>query len=154
SNNDRMVINDSTPNNDNGGNAIQLFKTTGPVTVDGNTMSHNRATSHDYGMDGGGVEIYGASNTLIEHNVITDGENISESGTDSGVQCANNEFVRNIAYGGPGHPYGHAVGIYMRCGKDMLVANNTFDDIDYWQVVIELSSGFSASVDGFTMINN
>jgi hypothetical protein len=153
--NDRMVVNDTTnSNNDNGGNAIQLFKTTGPLTVSGNEMYNNRADSYDYGKDGGAVEIYGASNSTITDNVMWNNENISETGTDSNVQCQNNVFDHNVAFGGPGHPYGHAVGLYMRCGQNMLIAYNTLDGIDYWQIVIELSSGYSASVAGMQVLNN
>jgi hypothetical protein len=36
----------------------------------------------------------------------------------------------------------------------MLVANNSFDDIDWWVFDISQSSGYSGSIDGLTIENN
>ena len=83
-NNDRMLVNDATPGNDNGANAIQFYKTYGSTLVSGNVAHGNRATSHDYGYDGGAFEIFGASDLDIQGNVVWDNMNILETGTNCG----------------------------------------------------------------------
>jgi hypothetical protein len=57
----QMIRNDRTdPDNDNGAVAVALFASDNTVSY--NRMENCRAPSFDYGMDGGGVEIYGKVN--------------------------------------------------------------------------------------------
>ena len=80
--NDRLVVNDGTPDNDFGANGIILHETTGNVLIGGNSFSHNRGASRDYGTDGGAVEIWAASNAMVTDNVMVDNENVMETGTE------------------------------------------------------------------------
>ncbi len=157
-NNDRMLVNDATPGNDNGANAIQFYKTYGSTLVSGNVAHGNRATSHDYGYDGGAFEIFGASDLDIRGNVVWDNMNILETGTNSGVPCANNRFTDNVAYGGNDKsqvPLGAvATGLILRCATNMLIANNSFDDIDWWVFDIQQSGGYSGALSGLRILNN
>jgi parallel beta-helix repeat protein len=149
---DKMLVNDTTPGNDSGAVGIVFLKTAGPILATNNDVWANRALSFDYGWDGAAFEIYGASGVTIKGNRAWDNEAILETGTDSGVQCSNNSFVRNVAWGGT--TQGRSYGITLRCAQDMLVANNTIVDVYQWIYAISTSSGYSARIDGLRIINN
>ncbi len=149
-----MVVNDSAPGNDSGAVGINFLKTTGALTARGNTLYNNRAPSHDYGYDGGAFEIYGASNVTITGNTSWNNEDILETGTDGGSQCSNNVFTRNVAWSASTAPMGDALGLTLRCAQNMLIANNTFSDIDYWTFDINTTSGYSGSINGLRIVNN
>jgi parallel beta-helix repeat protein len=151
---DSMVVNDSAPYNDNGAVGINFLKTTGALTATGNTLYNNRAPSHDYGNDGGAFEIYGASNVTIDGNTSWNNQGILETGTDDGVQCHDNVFTRNVAWGASTAPVGNALGLTLRCAQNMLVANNTISDIDYWIFDINTTSGYSGSIANLRIVNN
>jgi hypothetical protein len=124
-----------------------------------NTISGNRGKSYDYNYDGSAFEIYGASGITMTENVMWNNQATLETGT-SGNACADNVFSRNVAYGGNDKslvtsPSAALVsGIHLRCGTRMLIANNVFDDLDYWVYDINVSSGFSGSIDAFRIVNN
>jgi hypothetical protein len=155
-----MVVDDTTGGNDTGANALQFFKTTGAVAVRRNRMYGNRAPSHDYGYDGGAVEIYASSDLTISENLIWNNQNVVETGTESGIECANNRFLRNVAWGGNDKslvaPRGPLVnGLLLRCARNMLVANNTFEDLDYWVYDVAVGdSKYAGSIEGLTIRNN
>jgi len=111
---------------DVGGEGIALVKSVGHVTVSGNTIWGNRAVSSDWGYDGAAFSIYAASNWTITDNVTWDNRNVMETGTDANrTPCDNNTFVRNVNYAAT--TVDRTVGMVLRCGSNMLVANNTFD---------------------------
>ena len=123
-----------------------------------NTIHGNRAPSYDYGYDGGAFEIYGSSGATMAGNRIWDNQDVIETGTD-GAPCANNIFARNVAWGGNNKSVvslrGPQVnGIILRCGQNMLIANNTFQDLDYWVYDISASGGFAGNISGFKIENN
>jgi hypothetical protein len=151
--NDRMVVNTVGGNDDRGANAIVLHRTNGPLMISGNRMWNNRATSYDYGYDGGAVEIYSASGATISGNRMWNNENVIETGSDGTNGCNDNEFVRNVAYGGA--RTGPTMGLILRCAADMLVANNTFSELDRFVFDITANaSSFGASIEGLTLRNN
>jgi parallel beta-helix repeat protein len=157
-NNTGMVVNDPAPGTDWGAVGISFLHTVGPLVARNNTIHGNRAQSDDYGYDGGAFEIYGSSGATMASNRIWDNQDVLETGTD-GVQCANNVFVRNVAWGGNNKalvtPRGPQVnGIILRCGQNMLIANNTFQDLDYWVYDISASGGFAGNIAGFKIENN
>jgi hypothetical protein len=150
---DRMLRNTETPTDDDaGGDAVVLERTTGPLLVVGNRIWGNRARSRDYGWDGGAFSIYGASRTWIVGNVAWDNENVLETGTDSGRSCARNVFLRNVARGGA--TQGRAYGMFLRCATDMLVAHNTLVDLDFAFSLGPDSEAYSGESDGLTILNN
>ena len=150
--NDRMVVNTVGGNDDRGANAVVLHHTNGPLTIRANRMWNNRALSHDYGYDGGAVEIYAASGATITSNVMWNNENVIETGTD-GTACDSNAFVRNIAYGGS--KTGPTMGLILRCASNMIVANNTFSDLDRFVFDVTASaSSFGGSIEGLKIRNN
>jgi parallel beta-helix repeat protein len=157
-NNTGMVVDDPTPGNDWGAVGISFLHTVGPLVARGNTIHGNRGQSDDYGYDGGGFEIYGASGVTMTSNTIYDNQDVLETGTD-GAACSGNVFSRNVAWGGNNKslvaPRGPQVnGIILRCGASMLIANNTFEDLDYWVYDITTGGGFAGSIDGFRIENN
>ncbi len=157
-NNTGMVVDDPAPNNDTGAVGISFLHTVGPLVARGNTIHGNRAPSDDYGYDGGAFEIYGSSGDTMTGNSIWDNQDVLETGTD-GAACTGNVFTRNISWGGNNKalvaPRGPLVnGIILRCGAGMLIANNVFEDMDYWVFDITTGGGFAGSINGFRIENN
>jgi hypothetical protein len=150
---DRMITNTVGGNDDTGAAGVGFVHTTGAILAKGNRLWANRAPSHDYGRDGGAFEIYAASNVTMTENVMWDNEGVLESGTDSGVACANNVFTRNTAY--DNNPDEINQGLYLRCASNMLIANNTFHNLDWWVYAIDLgSTTYSGAIDGIKIVNN
>ena len=84
---------------------------------------------------------------------------ILETGTNNGYPCANNKFTDNIAYGGNDKSVvptgvGLSLGILLRCASNMLIANNTIDDLDYWVYDIQQNGNFVGSLAGLHIQNN
>ena len=158
--NRRMLRDDPTPSTDFGAVGIGFLHTTGPIRASGNRIYGNRAPSHDYGYDGSGFEIFGASGVAMTGNVIYDDQTILETGkSSSDPGCSGNSFTRNVAYGGndkstsrSGGP--QVLGLQLRCAENMLVANNTFYDLDDWIYRIAYDSRFAGSLDGLRVLNN
>jgi parallel beta-helix repeat protein len=154
--NDGMLRNtpsDVDPHDDAGATAIGFLKSTGAVVASGNLVWGNRAPSHDYTWDGSAFDIYGASNVTITDNVMWDNENVLETGTDSGLRCRDNRFVRNVAWGGT--TQGRSWGMFLRCAEGMLVANNTLVALEGFAFSIGYDSAtFSGSIDGLRVTNN
>ena len=154
-NNDQMMTN--TPdvaNDDVGAIAVGIVRTTGHVLFSGNLIWGNRAPSYDYGWDGGGFDIYAASNWTITNNVIWDNENVLETGTDAAkTPCANGSFTHNLNYAAT--TVGRTYGMVLRCGTDMLVADNTFDGIQEFVFALSHNKGsWGGSIDGLRILNN
>jgi hypothetical protein len=63
------------------------------VELASNTISGHVATSPDFGVDGAAIEIYGATNALIHHNVATDNQTFTELGR---AGTANNTYHDNL----------------------------------------------------------
>jgi parallel beta-helix repeat protein len=154
--NDQMLRNTPSsvdPNDDAGATGIGFLKTTGHVVASGNYVWGNRAPSYDYTWDGSAFDIYGASNVTITDNVTWDNENVFETGTDPGLACRDNVFARNVSYGAT--TQGRSWGAFIRCGTDMIVANNTFVGIEGFVFSIGTdSSRFSGALDGLEVVNN
>ena len=149
--NDSMIVDDPAPDNDYGANGIVWHKVTGATVAVGNQLWGNRASSHDYGTDGGAFEIWGSSNVEIEGNVAWDNDNVVETGSD-GPECRNISFRRNVAYA-----VNFGVGLILRCASDSLIANNVFDGLrNYAFELSDRSSGtsFARSIDGLRIVDN
>lgn len=148
----RMVVNTVGGDDDRGANAIVFYRSSGPTTVVDNLIWNNRATSYDYGTDGEAFNIYAASGIWFEGNHLWNNEAVLETGTD-GADCANNTFVRNTASGGL--KTGSTMGMILRCARNMLVANNTYYDLDSF--VFDVNGGataFGGSIEGLRILNN
>jgi len=154
---DQMVRNTPTSVNahdDTGAVGIGFVRSTGNVLASGNRIWGNRAVSYDYGWDGSAFEIYGASNVTMTDNVAWDNENILETGTDKGgLACANNVFARNVDYAAT--TQGRSWGMFLRCALGMVVAHNTFHDVEGFVFSIGYdSANFSGAIDGLRVVDN
>jgi nitrous oxidase accessory protein NosD len=149
-----MVVNDATPGNDRGANAIVLYLTTGHVDVADNEIHGNRAPSHDYVYDGGAFEIFGASDVAIHDNVVWDNENVMETGTDGSHPCDRIVFTRNVAYGAA-TVAGRALGLILRCASNSTFAFNTLAGLDHFVFDVAASGqAFGGSIDGLRIHDN
>jgi hypothetical protein len=151
--NNGMIVNDATPYNDRGANAVVFFRTTGTITASGNRIWGHRALSTDYGYDGGAFEVYSASNVVMTKNVIYNNQNALETGSDGSVGCSNLRYTRNVTYGGAdgGAP---SEGLILRCASDSLVANNTFYDLSRFVFYINGGGAFAGGIENLRIRNN
>jgi hypothetical protein len=148
---DSLIVDDPAPDNDFGANAIIWHKVTGSTVARDNQVWANRASSHDYGTDGGAFEIWASSNMLITGNTVWDNVNVVETGTD-GAPCANITFARNVAF-----VTTRGVGLILRCAEDSLIANNVLDRMEHYAFELsDASSGnhFAGSISGLQIVNN
>ena len=136
-----MIRDTPQQNDDFGGTGVGLFETTGhpgPL-VDGNTIAHNFAPSHDYGIDGGAFDLFQAGDATLSHNLIYNNENVLETGAGSpGSQCADNVFTDNAVSGRTStSTLKLSVGMILRCATNMRITNNRFRKLDHWVFDIE-----------------
>jgi parallel beta-helix repeat protein len=125
-----------------GQEGINFYKSTGTVTVESNTLWDN----------GTHFEVYGASRLVFRDNVTHDGQ-VMETGTGDGLPCADNIFVRNVAYRG----HRQSSGMILRCAQNMLVAHNVFDGFDEFAFdVIDGLQGvpYGGSVEHLRIVDN
>lgn len=154
--NDEMTLN--TPpevlmHDDYGATGIAFNKTTGRIIAANNRIWGHRALSYDYGWDGSGLEIWGASNVTMTDNILWDNENVLETGTDGTMGCYNNKFVRNVAYAATSE--GRSYGVFLRCAENMIVAHNTLYGL--YQFAFTVSHYFGAhghSIENLRVFNN
>lgn len=67
-----------------------------------NTISGHYATSPDFGDDGSAIEVYGATNAQIHHNVTQDNQTFAELGR---AGTASNTFYDNLITSAQNHRY-------------------------------------------------
>ena len=153
--NDRMIVNTTSPSNDDhGANGVIFLETTGATLASGNQLWGNRAPSHDYGYDGSAFEIYGASDVTITANTMWNNKQVMETGTD-GRACNNLTFTRNVAWSAT-TVSGWARGLLFACASNSLVAFNTLDGFDISDVSIVYSAGYKyqGSLSGLKVEDN
>lgn len=129
-----------------GANATNFYHATGPALVANNRIWNNRARSATYGADGGAFEVYGSTGLTYSGNVVWDGENVMELGTDGPPNSVT--FVRNVAYRPSTSTAvvpGRSQGILVRACHACLYANNTFIDLDDWTFLV-VTSNFTAGL--------
>ena len=153
--NDKMMVN--TPGgggDDVGAIGVGITRTTGHSVISGNLIWGNRAPSYDFGWDGGAMDIYAASNWTFTNNVTWDNENVFESGTDSAkTPCDGNVFTHNLNYAAT--TQGRTYGMILRCGSNMLVANNTFVGMQNFVFALSDNEGtWGGSIAGLRLLNN
>lgn len=166
--NDALIRNnpaaDTTGEGDFGATGIGFYlvaATPGPV-ADANTVSDNRAPSYDYGWDGSGIEIFGASRLTLTGNKLANNDTALESGTSgpTGPACLDNVFRGNLVTGNPDRSAGHQVskGLILRCGKKMQVTENTLRLTDWFALSLveedPLFGGTDAQVEGTDIFGN
>ncbi|MFC6023748.1 right-handed parallel beta-helix repeat-containing protein [Plantactinospora solaniradicis] len=94
-NNNRMTVNDPGGDDDYGAFGILLHGLR--TEVAGNRISGSEAFSHDYGRDGGAVEIFGGRYNVIHHNLAVDNVAFAELG---GAGTHGNSYAYNVVRSG------------------------------------------------------
>jgi hypothetical protein len=126
----------------------------GPVFRD-NTVTRNFGPSTDYGVDGGGMEIYDASNTTVTGNRFSDNDGVMETGTGNGGGCSNNVFTSNTATARSSSVgMDSNTGLVLRCAANLLVRDNTFTDLDNFTFLLASGGEFAGKIDGLRIESN
>lgn len=89
--NNRMLAGTTGPNDDNGAFGVLLHGD--GALVARNTIVGSDAASRDYGRDGAAIEVYGARNSSIRHNVAIDNNAFTELGN---PRSAGNTYQSNV----------------------------------------------------------
>ena len=148
--NNQIYQNDRVVDSGRAGIGITFYRTTGPVTAEGNLIWENHTTGS---ADPAGVafEVYAASNITMTGNILWENKTILETGTDqSKTPCDNITFTRNVAFRNNWQQ-----GLILRCASNSLIAHNTFDGLDNFAFNISHNHGtYGASVSGLRIQNN
>jgi hypothetical protein len=112
-----------------------------------NTVLRNFGPSTDYGVDGGGVEIYDSANTTITGNTFSDNDGVMETGSGKGGTCADNVFSDNRVTGRTGSSGPESSpGMVLRCATRMVVKGNSFTDLDAFVFLFAADEPYAGSV--------
>ncbi|WP_250037315.1 right-handed parallel beta-helix repeat-containing protein [Paractinoplanes maris] len=154
---DRIIQNTDPDDDDFGGYGLSAtFITANPGPVfRNNTVRRNYGPSTDYGIDGGGIEIYDAANTTITGNTFETNDGVMETGTGNGGGCAGNVFSNNKAIGGSGpEGFENDTGLVLRCAAGLTVSGNTFSDMSKFTFLLATGSDFAGSIEGVKITGN
>ncbi|GAA4603001.1 parallel beta-helix repeat protein [Actinoplanes octamycinicus] len=152
---DRIIHNTAAPLDDFGGYGLAatfVEDDPGPVFRN-NTVTHNLGPSTDYGVDGGGIEIYDAGHVTITGNTFADNDGALETGTGSGGGCDGNVFAGNTV-ATRDHGDDRSTGLVLRCAADMRVTGNTFENLSQFTFLISTDGDFAGRIDGLTITGN
>ncbi|QIG44091.1 DUF1565 domain-containing protein [Nocardioides anomalus] len=160
--NDVLIRNTPGGDDDYGANGITFAGVDAfpGALASGNTITGNSGPSADYEYDGGAFEIYDSSHVRIIVNTLADNENVLETGTSPDGSnplgdCVGNTFSGNTATGrAPGSRLERSIGLILRCATGMVVAGNTFTDLDWFVYDIFTDDQFSSDVLGLAITGN
>lgn len=157
---DRMMLDDPAPGNDYGGDAISFFRTIGVTARNGIINRARSKHSYDFGSDGGAWQFWeGCQRILIEDSVVTDCENVVETGKGSAAAPdPTNVVIQRIkAYGVKGRAPTDvlkSVGMLVRSAVRWSVTDSEFHDLDWWVLDLDKGSKFDGGIDGFDFRRN
>jgi hypothetical protein len=154
---DVIVQNTPAPLDDFGGYGLGAsFVTDSPGPVfRGNIVQHNMGPSFDYGVDGGGVEIYDAANSTITGNTFVDNNGVLETGTGSSGRYQNDAFTGNtVAVRGHATQRSHFTGLVLRCGAAMAISHNTFENLSNFTFLVSGDGPYAGSVEKLRISDN
>jgi parallel beta helix pectate lyase-like protein len=154
---DVIVQNTAAAQDDFGGYGLAATFITdkpGPV-FKGNTVEGNAGPSTDYGVDGGGMELYDAANTTITGNTFAGNDGVMETGSGSKGRCADDVFTGNAAAGlTSARDQGSNTGLVLRCAANLVVRDNTFTGLDKFTFLLATGGDFAGSIDGLQVQDN
>lgn len=87
----RMIRNTATGGDDYGAVGFVFENSTGGGLLEGWEAVGCYAASRDYGADGGGLELYDASDAVVQRGTVTDCEGGFETGGSAGKGCHRNQ---------------------------------------------------------------
>ncbi|NMO56638.1 DUF1565 domain-containing protein [Actinoplanes sp. TBRC 11911] len=148
-----IIWNSAAPDDDFGGYGLAatfVSESPGPV-FRGNTVQRNHGESSDYGDDGGGMELYDASNITISQNTFEANDGVMETGTSGRSACGGTVFSDNKAIGtGPDFD----TGLVLRCGTGMVISGNTFTNMAKFTFLLQTGGDFAGKIDGTRITGN
>lgn len=155
---DVIIQNTTAASDDFGGYGLAATFITdqpGPV-FRGNTVTRNFGPSTDYGVDGGGVEMYDTANTTVTGNTFASNDGVLETGTGAGGRCPGDVFTANTATGDDTASLadGANTGMVLRCASGMLIAGNTFTALDNFTFLLATGGDFAGHIDGLRITGN
>jgi hypothetical protein len=148
-----IIWNTAAKNDDFGGYGLAATFVTdspGPVFRD-NTVQRNHGPSTDYGVDGGGMELYDADNVTISGNSFEANDGVMETGTSGRSACSGTVFTDNKATG-DGASYD--TGLVLRCGTGMVISDNTFTNMSVFTLLLQTGGDFAGKIDGTKITGN
>ncbi len=117
----KMVVNTPGGDDDYGALAVCLYNSYNEVSY--NRFERCRASSYDYGTDGGGVELYGnVTGSRIHHNWVSDGNGFIEVG---GGAARDTVVAYNVSVNNGSFCWLHLSGNFASAVTDFRVENNT-----------------------------
>jgi hypothetical protein len=120
-----------------------------------NTVRRNAGPSADYGVDGGGIELYDARNTTISDNTFAANNGVMETGTGSGGACTGNTFTGNTATtDGEPADADTDTGLVLRCAAGLQVTGNTFSGLANFTFLLTDGGEFAGRIDGVRITGN
>jgi len=123
----KMIVNTPGGDDDYGANGVIIYGSNNEFAF--NKIWNARASSYDYGRDGGGFEFWATlSNIKIHDNWVQDSEGFFEVGGRSGDRLSNVQINNNVDYNNNGFQYIHvnSGGTNFGVALDNIeVANNT-----------------------------
>jgi hypothetical protein len=125
-----MVHNDAGGDDDYGANGILLSGNPVNTEIAYNRIVRCKATSFDYGVDGGTIEFYGAvSGANIHHNYAEESEGLIEIGGSGTPLVTNNTISYNVTYNN-GRVFGAHIGTggFNVTLNNMILEHNTIVD--------------------------
>ncbi|GAA2705355.1 right-handed parallel beta-helix repeat-containing protein [Actinoplanes palleronii] len=153
----RIVQNTPDADDDFGGYGLgTTFITDSPgPTFRDNQVTHNLGPSTDYGVDGGGMEIYAASHVAVTGNTFVDNDGALETGTGDDRACTGNTFTGNtVASRGHETERESFTGLVLRCATGMRVTGNTFQNLSQFTFLITQDGEFAGPITGLTITGN
>jgi parallel beta-helix repeat protein len=127
----------------------------GPV-FRGNTVRRNFGPSTDYGVDGGGFEMYDTANTTVTGNTFASNDGVLETGSGSDGTCPDDVFTGNTAAGDDTSKLaaGANTGMVLRCGTGFTITGNTFTGLDDFAFLLSTGGDFPGHIDGLVITGN
>ena len=154
---DVIMRNTLAADDDFGGYGLgAMFVTDDPGPVfRGNVVRRNYGQSTDYGVDGGGMELYDAFHTTITGNTFVANNGVMETGSGSNGTCAGTVFSDNSASGDQ-DPSGldSDTGLVLRCGAGMVIKGNTFVHLSDFTFLLSTGDTFGGSISGLQISGN
>lgn len=125
---------------------INLYFTTGGLTITDNRIEGNDEVA---------IEIYAASDILVDGNRISGSNDMVETGTENGTPCRNMVFTGNTMYSRDPSDSNEERGIYLRCATASRVEWNTFVGLDRFAIgLFDGTGGFNGPLEDVSIAHN
>jgi parallel beta-helix repeat protein len=141
-----IVDNDRRLDDSRGAGGVNLYFTTGGITLRANRIEGNDEVA---------IEIYAASDVTIEGNRLSGSNDLVETGTEDDRACDRLAITGNVLFAATPADAGEERGIYLRCASDARIAWNTFANLDRFAIgLFSGSGGFNGPLRDVTIEHN